>query len=99
MSTRYLLPRWLNEIPEARYYPPAGIYAPSKQRRGFFMKVTDFTRRALAYRREDRRMTKLGYRRCETDWEIHRGGREHEVIVDARISCDGKYVWTKLGKQ
>ncbi len=62
------------------------------------MKVTDVTRRALAVRREARTLTRAGYRRHETDWEIHRGYRYREVIVDARISCDGKYVWTKLGE-
>jgi hypothetical protein len=43
-------------------------------------------------------MTSLGYRKHETDWEIHRGGRHDEVISDVKISCDGKYVWTKLEK-
>jgi len=62
------------------------------------MIVTDFTRRALAIRREDRAMQSAGYRKHETDWEIHRGGLYREHIVDARISCDGKYVWTKLSK-
>jgi len=33
----------------------------------------------------------------ETDWEIHRGGRWNEIIVDVVISVDGKYVYTKLG--
>ena len=61
------------------------------------MKVTDFTRRALAFRREERRLTKLGYRRHETDWEIHRGGRIRERIIDAKISVDGMYVYTLLG--
>ncbi|MBY4947050.1 hypothetical protein K6V92_10510 [Cupriavidus respiraculi] len=62
------------------------------------MIVTDFTRQALAVRREDRRMKALGYRKHETDWEIHRGARYNDVIVDAKISRCGKYVWTKLGE-
>ena len=61
------------------------------------MKVTEFTRAALKARREDRRMKSLGYRKHETDWEIHRGGRYKEVILDAQVSADGKYVWTKIG--
>ncbi len=61
------------------------------------MIVTDLTRRALAVRREHRRMLKAGFRRHETDWEIHRGMRYNEVIVDAQISVCGKYVYTKLG--
>ena len=62
------------------------------------MEMTDLTRRVLAARREERRMKALGYRKHETDWEIHRGGRYDEVIVDAKISVCGKYVWTKLGE-
>lgn len=61
------------------------------------MKVTDFTRHALASRRQAKRLTAAGYRRHETDWEIHRGGRYNEVIVAVEISTCGKYVWTKLG--
>jgi hypothetical protein len=59
--------------------------------------VTDLTRRALASRREARRMLAAGYRRHETDWEIHRGGRHRDVILDAKVSADRKYVWTKIG--
>ncbi len=63
------------------------------------MKVTEFTRSALEVRRENRRMTALGYRKHETDWEIHRGlGATDQVILDAQISADGKHVWTKIGR-
>lgn len=62
------------------------------------MKVTNTTRSALAIRREKRELERQGYRRHETDWEIHRGGRVGERIVDARTSVCGTYVWTKLGK-
>jgi hypothetical protein len=63
------------------------------------MKVTEFTRGALTVRREDRRMKALGYRKHETDWEIHRGlGAMDQVILDAKISADGKHVWTKVGR-
>lgn len=61
------------------------------------MKVTDLTRRALAVRREHRRMLKAGFRRHETDWEIHRGMRHNEKIVEAKVSVCGGYVYTKLG--
>jgi hypothetical protein len=69
--------------------------------------VTEFTRSALAYRREVRDLTKQGYRQHETDWELHRGWASWENarskdgkwrIVDAKISQCGKYVYTKLGK-
>lgn len=62
------------------------------------MKVTARTRRALAFRRQARELTRRGYRCHETDWEIHRGGRQGERILDAVISTDGKYVYTKIGK-
>ena len=61
------------------------------------MIVSDYTRRALAVRRERRKLTALGYRLHETDWEIVRGGRYRERIVDAKISADGKHVWTLIG--
>lgn len=63
------------------------------------VRVTDFTRKALACRRETRQLTAVGYRRHETDWEIVRGPRPREVIVDAVISVDGKSVWTLVGKR
>lgn len=62
------------------------------------MIVTELTRKALKARRERRRMLAAGYRLHETDWEIHRGYRRDDVIIDVQISGDGKYVWTKLGK-
>jgi hypothetical protein len=57
-----------------------------------------FIRRCLAFRREEKRLLAQGYRRHETDWEIHRGSRKDERIVDAKVSVDGKYVYTKLGR-
>lgn len=60
------------------------------------MKVTQLTSDAHALRRQAKALAALGYRRHETDWEIHRGGRYRERIVDAVISIDGKHVWTKL---
>lgn len=62
------------------------------------MKVTDFTRSTLAVRHEQRDLERQGYRKHETDWEILRGARCDERIVDVRISVCGKYVYTKLGK-
>lgn len=63
------------------------------------MKVTERTRRVLAARREDRDMTKAGFRRHETDWEIHRGYAAHEgqKILEARVSSCGMYVYTRIG--
>lgn len=61
------------------------------------MIVTDFTRQALASRRQAKRLGAAGYQRHETDWEIIRGGRYREVIVDVQIDVGGKHVWTKIG--
>lgn len=63
------------------------------------MLVTDITKSALAVRREKRDLERKGFRRHETDWEIHRGMRYDEVIVEAKISVCGKYVFTKIGKR
>ena len=61
------------------------------------MIVTDFTRKALRTRREKRDLEAQGYRRHETDWEIHRGGRQAERITDVKISACGGFVYTRLG--
>lgn len=62
------------------------------------MKVTALTKSALAVRREERKLSREGFRKHETDWEILRGGRHDERIIEARISVCGRYVYTKLGK-
>lgn len=63
------------------------------------MKVSDLTRSALRFRREERELQKRGYRRHETDWEIHRGyaSTKGYRILDAKVSCDGMYVYTRIG--
>lgn len=61
------------------------------------MIVTAFTRSTLKFRRQRLDLEKRGYRLHETDWEIVRGGRYMEVIVDAIISANGKGVYTKIG--
>jgi hypothetical protein len=61
------------------------------------MIVTPWVRERLAFLRQERRLLAQGYRMHETDWEIHRGVRRREVILDAKVSTDGKYVYTKLG--
>ncbi len=57
----------------------------------------EMVRRRRAVREERERMEAAGYRKHETDWEIHRGARWRERIIDAVVSQDGLYVWTKLG--
>ena len=56
------------------------------------MRVTTATRRTLDIRREERNLKRLGYRKHETDWEIHRGHRTGDVIQDVKISMDDRYV-------
>lgn len=63
------------------------------------MIVTQFTKDCLASRRQAKKLKALGYRRHETDWEIHRGGLHDHIILDAVISTDGMYVYTKIGKK
>ncbi len=63
------------------------------------MKVTEFTRRALAIRRENREMYRRGYSRVMTNWEIHRGFKVGKIIIDAQISVDGMYVYTLIGEK
>ena len=58
------------------------------------MLVTARTKSALAFRRQKRDLESKGYRMHETDWEIHRGGRIGQKIVDAVISTNGMYVYT-----
>lgn len=56
------------------------------------------SKRIRASRQQNKRLRSLGYRCHETDWEIHRGSRLDEIIIDAVISSDGKKVYTLLGK-
>lgn len=63
------------------------------------MRVTSSTRRVLAARRQRRDLEAAGYRMHETDWEIHRGAEFGKRIVDAVVSVDGLYVYTKLGER
>ena len=63
------------------------------------MKMTAWAKHSLAFRRQEKKLTQLGYQRHETDWEVIRGIESRNlVILDAVISTDGKYVYTKIGK-
>jgi len=53
-------------------------------------------RAIITAQKEHVRLTAAGYRRHETDWEIHRGALIGQQIVDAIISSDGLYVYTKV---
>ena len=60
------------------------------------MRVSELTKERLKARREHRIMTACGYKKHETDWEIHRGAKVGQKIVDVKISADGRHVWTKI---
>jgi len=63
------------------------------------MKVTDFTRRALATRRDKRDMLAQGWEFVGEGggnlWELYRGVRWRQRIVDVRIAACGKALWVK----
>ena len=65
------------------------------------MRLTAFSRRALAIRREARDLPKQGWERVAENggrlWELTRGARWGKVITDVRIAADGKSLWIKVG--
>lgn len=67
------------------------------------MRVTDTTRRRLAYRREERAMIRAGWERVGEGggklWELHRGCRWRERITDVRIAIDGKSLWVRIEEE
>lgn len=64
------------------------------------MKVTQFTRRALLVRRERREMTGAGWEFVGEGggrlWELNRGARQDQRIVDVQIAACGKGVWVMI---
>lgn len=67
------------------------------------MKVNNFTREALKIRRDKRDMPKDGWEyvgeRGGSMWELHRGWRYDQHIVDVRIAACGKALWIKTAKE
>jgi hypothetical protein len=59
------------------------------------MKVTEFTRRALVVRREIRDLKAAGWDHLEGPWQILRGGRQREEIVEVRIDAQRKGLWVR----
>ncbi len=58
------------------------------------MRVTSFTRNALSFRRQERDLKRLGYERAhEPCWELDRGFRTRERIVDVKIDTTGKSLY------
>lgn len=70
-----------------------------------FLKVTDFTRRALAYRKQHRDLTRKGYEEISCKWgigdlwQLDRGSRLNWRLVDAVLGVDSKSVFVKVVKE
>lgn len=62
--------------------------------------VTEITRRSLAIRRQRRDLQAAGYEEVGENggnlWQLERGGRYHQRIVDAIVSAGGKSVFVKI---
>lgn len=67
------------------------------------MRVTEFTRSALAVRRDFRDREREGWEYIDEHggklWELHRGGRYDQHIIDVRIAACGKALWIKTAKE
>jgi hypothetical protein len=63
------------------------------------VKVTDWTRRTLAIRRERRDYERAGWERVPGPWDLDRGGRQSCQITEAEVSVDGKNIWVKVSKK
>ena len=63
------------------------------------MKVTDFTRQAVAVRRQKRDMEKAGYRFLpEIEWRINRGGEWGCTITEVVLGVNGNSLFYKVEK-
>lgn len=74
------------------------------------MKVTTWTRKALAVRRRERALTaekrdlpKEGWERVDDRggqlWSLNRGARIGMAIREVRIAADGQSLWVKVGER
>ena len=67
------------------------------------MLVTNFTRTAHAERKFAQEMIALGYEEIDENghplWELRRGGRTRERILDAKVSPTGYRVFIKIGEK
>jgi hypothetical protein len=62
--------------------------------------VTEITRKSLAIRRQRRDLLAIGYEEVGEGggllWQLERGARQSQRIVDAVISVGGKSVFVKI---
>lgn len=64
------------------------------------MRITDTTRRVLAYRRQKRDMAAKGFLHLgEIDWRIARGGLWHMKVAEVVIGTDGNSLYYRLEEQ
>lgn len=63
------------------------------------MKVSDFTKKALAFRRQERELRAKGYLRHDIGWRILSDGKPKERIIDAVVSTDGLHIYTLVGQK
>lgn len=64
------------------------------------MRVTERTRSILAFRRQRRDLLAKGYEKAhEPLWELHRGGRYNERIIDVQISTSGTDLYVLTDKR
>jgi hypothetical protein len=64
------------------------------------MIVTEYTKKALAYRRQKRKMEEQGFiRLAEPYWPIIRGDQVGRRITKVMISTDGTSLYIKLSRR
>jgi hypothetical protein len=65
------------------------------------MKVREWTRGFIDFRKQAKSLLAKGYVRCEVEWKLQRGdlNREEYKIEDVKISTDGKYVYYLLNQE
>jgi hypothetical protein len=65
------------------------------------MKVSELTRKALRYRRFVKKWEAEGYEEVGEGggrlWELYRGGRTRQQILDVKIAPGGKKLFVKIG--
>jgi len=58
----------------------------------------DAVKRILKVRRDYRDRIASGFERIEGPWQITRGGRWQEKILEVAVSANGKDLWVRCGK-
>lgn len=62
------------------------------------MRVTDFTKGILAYRKEVKAMAAKGYKKVDYDYRLMKlYGEYNEKFLDAKVGCNGTVIFYKTG--